>query len=208
MHYPHRFPYRVLLSLLFVAIAGCASIPSATDADSSPAAIASGTENPNLSEARQRASKHVTQGDEHLLAGSYDLAIDAFNTAIAIDPNFAIAYGRRGIARAALKDYPSALKDYNLAIKLEPSSIELYYNRGVAHANLQDYHSAIADFTIAIDSKPDFARAIGNRGFARASVEDYIGAIEDFQDAAEIFKRQGNGYAYQRMHNAIKYIRP
>ena len=70
-------------------------------------------------------------------------AIADFNKAIEIQPDLALAYYRRGIAKFELKDNQGALSDYNSAIKLNYSA---YYNRGVANFNLNQRKNACSDW--------------------------------------------------------------
>jgi tetratricopeptide (TPR) repeat protein len=51
----------------------------------------------------------------------YDMAIDAYNRAIALEPNFARAYFSRGVALAALGRHEQALESYDRALELDPS---------------------------------------------------------------------------------------
>ncbi|HAJ59184.1 MAG TPA: hypothetical protein DCP31_07920, partial [Cyanobacteria bacterium UBA8543] len=51
-------------------------------------------------------------------AGKYQQAIEDCSQVVRAKPDFAGAYGNRGRARAALKDYQGAVKDYQLAAKL------------------------------------------------------------------------------------------
>ena len=48
-------------------------------------------------------------------------AIKDFSKAIKLNPNYALAYNNRGIAKDNLGLYEEAIKDYDKAIKLNPN---------------------------------------------------------------------------------------
>ena len=60
----------------------------------------------------------------------YKGAIEDFNEAIRLDPNNAIAYYNRGVARYSFKDYQGAIEDFRQAanLSLEQGNIEQYQN--------------------------------------------------------------------------------
>ena len=50
----------------------------------------------------------------------YDRAIQDYDQAIKIDPNYVYAFVNRGIMYAKKKQYDRAIQDYDQAIKLDP----------------------------------------------------------------------------------------
>jgi len=85
------------------------------------------------------------------MKGQYDRAIEDFNKAIALDPNYAKAYTNRGIAYADKGQHDRAIEDYNKAIALDPNYAEAYTNRGVAYYLKGNMGRAISDFQKACD---------------------------------------------------------
>ncbi|MEO9028848.1 MAG: tetratricopeptide repeat protein [Ktedonobacteraceae bacterium] len=76
----------------------------------------------------------------------YEEALDAYNRAIALDPNFANAYNNKGAALNGLKRYEEALDAYNRAIALDPNFANAYHNKGIALRNLKRPEEARAAF--------------------------------------------------------------
>ena len=113
----------------------------------------------------------------------HSVAIEDFNKAISLKPDFAEAYSNRGAAYNQSKQYERAIKDFDKAISLNPSLAECYYNRGVSYGFLLQYKRAIKDFNKAISLRPDFYRAYFNRAIAYNEHENYELAIEDFDKA-------------------------
>ncbi len=68
-------------------------------------------------------------------AGLYDKAIEAYTSAIAIDPNDAKAYNNRGNAYKNKGQYDRAIADFDKAIAIDPNHAKAYNNRGNAYDN-------------------------------------------------------------------------
>ena len=60
--------------------------------------------------------------------GKIEEAIDHYNKAIRITPDYVGVYNNRGNAYAKLGQYQLAFEDYNKAIRLKPDYAEAYYN--------------------------------------------------------------------------------
>jgi hypothetical protein len=83
-----------------------------------------------------------------LSEGNYDQAIQDFNEAIRVTPQFAGAFNGRGVAYFAKGDYGQAIQDFNEAIRLNPNTPRALLNRGIA--SLYAGHSS--------DAQQDFSR--------------------------------------------------
>ena len=59
-----------------------------------------------------------------------------YDRAIQLNPNNAIAYYNRGLAKYALGKNQEAIADYDLAIKLDSNHAIAYVNRGLAKCAL------------------------------------------------------------------------
>jgi len=71
-------------------------------------------------------------------------AISDYTQAIAIKPNDANAFYRRGISRRDLNDYQAAIADYSKAIEIYPEDAFAYRNRGIAKELVGDLKGACA----------------------------------------------------------------
>ena len=67
--------------------------------------------------------------------GKIEEAIEHYNKAIRLAPEYDIAYNNRGIAYTKLGRYQMAIEDYNKAIHLEPDNADAYNNRGLLTLN-------------------------------------------------------------------------
>ena len=68
----------------------------------------------------------------------YQGAINDFNQALKVNPNYAQAYHSRGKTRLELKDNRGAINDFNQAIKINPQYADAYSSRSFACSNLND----------------------------------------------------------------------
>jgi tetratricopeptide (TPR) repeat protein len=84
-------------------------------------------------------------------AGNFQDTIADLDQAIRINPNFAEAYYKRGVARYRLGDNQGALTDYEQAIRVNPNDAAAYHNRGVARSELGDKRGAISDIQKVAD---------------------------------------------------------
>jgi tetratricopeptide (TPR) repeat protein len=75
------------------------------------------------------AEKYNILGAELNENGRFDEAIEQFNAAIKIYPNYAIAYNNRGVAFAGKGDLKRAAEDFNQALRINPYYHDAQFNR-------------------------------------------------------------------------------
>ena len=154
---------------------------------------------PNLN-----AEDYFVQGLHKDYCQDYKGAIEDYNKAIELKPNYADAYCNRGISRINLSDYKGAIEDYNKAIELKPDYAEAYNNRGISRKSLSNYKGAIKDYNKAIELKPDNPNLYYNRGLARTALKENDKAIADYQKAADLYPA-GNPFRLKAL-DAIKKL--
>jgi lipoprotein NlpI len=81
--------------------------------------------------------------------GEFDRAIQDFDQALRIDPNYADAFNNLGVAYAGKGQTNRAIEDFDHAIQLDPNYAIAIYNRGLALRNLGRAAEAEQDFTRA-----------------------------------------------------------
>jgi tetratricopeptide (TPR) repeat protein len=116
----------------------------------------------------------------------FEGAIENFDRAIKINPDYADAYNNRANVRHELGDDPGANKDYTEAILLNRDCAVYHNNLGIISYNSDDYRGAQAAHTRAIQLNAGDAQAYNNRGFARLRLGDLQGALKDFTQAIEL----------------------
>lgn len=122
---------------------------------------------------------------ENLLA--FSEAIEYFNKAIELKPNYAMAYYGRGNAKSENSDYEGAIQDFDEAIKINPNFGDTYFCRGIIKGRkLNDYQGALQDFDKVISIYPMDAEAYFNRGVTKRELGDQNGACLDWRKAREL----------------------
>lgn len=156
-------------------------------------------EKPNLTDAKT----YYYRGNNYYEKGEYEKAIEAYNTAIILNPVFSEAYFNRALCYYNLKNFDKAIADYTKAAELDPKNHIIYNNRGDAYYRKQDFKAAIEDYDRALAIEPKYLKAYYNRGLAYACLEDYEKAIEDFTeviklnpDFADAYHLRGLAYDY------------
>ena len=152
----------------------------------------------------------------------YDRALDDYNRAIQLKPDYAEAFNGRGLAYYGKKEYEQAIQDYSQAILLKHDYAEAFNNRGLACLATREYSNmrkAMADFDQAIELEPHYAEAFFNRGNAHAEEGQFKDAIPDYTEAIRLRPdypeallqrsdayryRHDNGHALQDLNQAIK----
>lgn len=67
-----------------------------------------------------------------------DLAIQDCRTALALDPNYAKAYGRMGVALSCQHRYEEAVHAYKKAVELDPQNESYKSNLSIAEEKLRE----------------------------------------------------------------------
>jgi tetratricopeptide (TPR) repeat protein len=86
------------------------------------------------------------RGNAYRPKGQHDRAIQDYDQAIKLNPNYALAYNNRGIAYGAKGQHDRAIQDFDQAIKLDPSYAKAFNNRGAAYRDKGQIDRAIQDF--------------------------------------------------------------
>jgi tetratricopeptide (TPR) repeat protein len=83
--------------------------------------------------------------------GNHKAAVQYFQKAISLDPNFSKAYFSQGISYGQLDQYPKAIAQINMALKMEPQNGMYYYGRGRVYLIWGDKAKAMDDFKKAAE---------------------------------------------------------
>ncbi|MFK7906533.1 MAG: caspase family protein [Chitinophagales bacterium] len=87
------------------------------------------------------------RGESNQILGANNKALEDYNKAIEVNPNYAMAYQNRGMLRQSyLFDYEGALKDYNMAIRLDAKFELAYFNRASLKYSMGDSDGALKDY--------------------------------------------------------------
>jgi len=113
-------------------------------------------------------------------------ALDEFETAIELNPNYWKAIHNRGVSLAVRGQLDEAARDFSRAVELKPDYANAWFNRGEIHYEQGKFQEAIADYSQAIKlDQGDFDTYI-RRGHAYFQVGKFSEALDDYDRAVKI----------------------
>lgn len=158
-----------------------------------------------LSNHTPRAIDYFALGMSRITLRQYTGAEEDFKKAIALSPDFALAYFMLGVSKYRLASAAtsgvtatsqaaetrqvllnSAIEQFQHALKLSPDMALAYFNMGVIYIDLRDYTSAINAFTHAISLKSDFGEAFFNRGYVYFNLGNHASGAADLSTAGQL----------------------
>lgn len=81
-----------------------------------------------------------------------------------------------------------------------------FYLRGNDLLKKKDYQGAIEQYNRAISNYAEHAEAYAQRGVARNQIGDRSGAIQDLQQAVDLFKRQNQPIAAEKVQEILDQL--
>jgi len=125
-------------------------------------------------------------------------AMQCYQRAIELKPDYAIAHNNLGNAFKHLERYQEALNAYRQAINLTPDNAEAFYNAGLVLHLTGEFDTALNHFDRALSFRPHhaqtwFARGLSLQQSARfeIAIDSYNRAIDLKPDYAEAFFNLG-----------------
>lgn len=138
-------------------------------------------------ENRITATDLFLQGCEAIGLDRWSAAESLLTQAIALAPDYNLAYFMRGIARMHIETYDKAIDDFNQDLRLAPQNGMSYFMRGIAYtiqAALPD--RAISDLSKAIELDPNNGQAFYLRGLNYAHTHHCDKAQTDFSKGCSL----------------------
>lgn len=143
------------------------------------------------------AEEYFRSGVTARQQGQYSEAIQDFNKAIKLEPDYAKAYYLRAAAYYSKRKHDLAIEDSTKAIELKPDYAKAYLARTAAYYSKGEYDYAIQDSTKAIELNPDYANAYLARGHVYRNLGEYDHAIQDYTKAMELNPDYANAYYFR-----------
>jgi tetratricopeptide (TPR) repeat protein len=152
--------------------------------------------------------------------GNYMKAIDDFNQALKINPDYLMVLESRGFSYLSIGEINLAINDFDQSIKYNPLNYLTYYNRGLAFEKNGSKNLALNDYDSSIILNPNYKSAFINRSLLLLEEKNYEDAINDINSALRIdstysisyfnkglilFQMQRYKEAKQEFTNAIVY---
>ena len=140
------------------------------------------------------ADAALIRGRDLQQQGEFRGAIECYERAIAIAPNYAIAYSNLGVVKQQIGLLPEAIAHYRQALAIEPNLAETLSNLGSALADAGETEEAIAVYDRALSLNPNCAEAWINLGLARENQGDLAEAINCYQQGIQLNPNSAEAY--------------
>ncbi len=114
------------------------------------------------------------------------LAIEDFNRAAVLYPEYAPIYNNRGNLLLQMGQMREAIKDFDRAVLLAPTYAAAFANRGSANVKFGQPDKAVADFSRAIEISAQNPSAFNGRGRAHLAANRPYSAQRDFSRAVQL----------------------
>lgn len=147
---------------------------------------------------RERARSHTDLGAVYLQQRQYEVALEEFDLAVKIDPNFGAAYNGLGLVYSALAQDTLAEQNFRKAVQIDPNNSESHNNYGNFLCAKNRIDESIKEFMAAVKN-PLYATpavAYTNAGICSMRKQDISSAVQYFQRALQIEPLMGVA-AYQ-----------
>ena len=128
----------------------------------------------------------LEEGNNLYVLKRYEEALAAYEQAIRLDPNDALAFYNKGGALIELKRHEEALTACEQAIRLDPNDALAYSRKGYTLYELKRYGEALAACEQAIRLDPNLADAYTNKGFALINLKRYEEALVACEQAIRL----------------------
>lgn len=133
----------------------------------------------------QTAKDHIDRGLVLWRSGEMPLAVEAFDKAIALEPDNANAYANRGLVKFYLGQFEEAEADIERALDIDPSEAVAMNGRGLLAMMDGDYEEAVIAFSRSIRYSENNIWALGQRANAYVALGEYDKALADADLALE-----------------------
>jgi len=134
--------------------------------------------------------------------GELEEAIEAYNQALALKPDYAEAYNNMGNALKKQGKSIEAIEAYKKALALKPNYAEAYNNMGTVLQEQGELEEAIDAYKKALALKPDYAEAYYNMGNTLQEQGKLEEAMEALNKALSL--KPNYAEAYNNMGTALQ----
>ncbi len=122
--------------------------------------------NTTIDQTPGHADRHYRLGVLLENKGDLDLALDAYQTAASINPQYLKAQTKRSLTLHRLGRFQEATVVAKCALNIDPESVELHYHLGLLFADQRRFSSALDHFAIAAEKEPTNVDYIGHLALA------------------------------------------
>jgi tetratricopeptide (TPR) repeat protein len=133
-------------------------------------------------------------GNIHSDERNLDLALQMYQTALNLKPDYAEAYYNIGNIHSDGRNLDLALQMYQTALNLKPDYAEAYYNIGTVYEKQGRLDDAMNSYIRAVSINPDMSKSYHNIGYLKYKNGNYEEAIQYFKKAVKKDSRYGRAF--------------
>ena len=148
----------------------------------------------HMTSVQKSKEQWLDEGNQLYDRAHYQEALQAYERAIQLDPNFAEAHDARGDALSSLERSQEALAAYEQAIQLDPNYAHAYEGEGNVFYNLKLYYEALEAYEQAIRFDPSSASAYNGKGDALYYLKRYQEALLAYERAIQLDPSYASAY--------------
>ncbi|KAG0240377.1 hypothetical protein B0O80DRAFT_381294 [Mortierella sp. GBAus27b] len=126
------------------------------------------------------------------LMGNSAKALEDFDKAIEVDPNYVQTYIKRGSVYMEQGDLAKTFGEFTTAIGIDPTDPNIYYHRGQVHFITGDYKTASEDYIKSIELEPKFVFSHIQYNVAQYKLGNLSDAMAGFKKALKDFPESGD----------------
>ena len=174
------------------------------DASALPGEVVSGDgrTDEDVSQVEGSAVEHCAYANAQLASGTYEAAIQAYDQALALSPDYVAAHYNRGLAYARLGALDGAIADFTRVVELDAGQVQAYHQRGLVYARKGNYERAVSDYDMALSLRPGSVALIYDRAIAffrlsayERAIQDYTKVLEQEPNRVDAYLNRGLAYA-------------
>ncbi|MEM2900824.1 MAG: tetratricopeptide repeat protein [Thermoplasmata archaeon] len=125
----------------------------------------------------------LREGTQALRLQKFDLAIQKFDTLLAMDGNDAVAWFNKGIAFFYKNKFNEAVACYDMALSINPYDADIWSNKGLVLRKMGMVEEAIKCYDKALQINPNDASVWNNKAIALKAIGKIEEAINCYDSA-------------------------
>ena len=139
-----------------------------------------------------KAKEYLLKGSDFFDNKDYNKAIEYYQKAIQIDPNFAEAYNNMGTTYIKVNNYQKAIVYFKKAVGIDSQHFEACIRLANAYIKLENYLEALTYAKKAYQIDSNHVTVYLTLGSAYGGLKDYINAKKYYQKAKKLCEQQEN----------------